>query len=865
MGEAFPTGAVLGGRFRIIGLLGRGGMGEVYRADDLTLGQSVALKFLPPAVALDPERRQAFLREVRIAREVSHPNVCRVYDIGEMDGLHYLSMEYIDGEDLASLLRRIGRLPGDKATEIARQLCGGLGAAHERGVLHRDLKPANVMIDGRGRVRITDFGLAVLAADLGQGSAPAGTPAYMAPEQLAGGELSERTDVYALGLLLYEIYTGKPVFRGGSLAEIHRLHHETTPTRPSTLITDLDPAVERAILRCLEPDPRDRPFSAMAVSASLPGGDALAAAIAAGETPSPELVAASGAVGGLRPLWGWLCLAAIAVAVFGVARFNVAHMLFAQVPLPKAPAVLADRAQEILRAVGHTTPPGDTDHGLYTEEDLLDYYEEVVKAAPAEAAPAEAAPTENPWQPILRGELPAIRYWYRQSPETLIPIRPDGIVERDDPPLIVPGMVLVALDPEGRLLEFQAVPPDRSDAAAPAATGDSAGESRVPDWSPLFTAAGLDPTTFARTVPAWTPPMFADVRAAWKAPHPSLPRDSLTIEAAGFQGRPVFFQVTGPWRKPVHEEASSDPAWVRTSRRVELAIVIAMLIGAIVMALRNVRLNRGDRRTAFRLGAYIFLVSMAYWAVAAHHASDMSKGLGRFMIALGPALFYAGSTYVIYLALEPYVRRTAPHRLIAWSRLCAGKFNDPLVGRDVLIGLVAGGALAASIWLQLLPQWLGAPPRRPEAITLEPLFGVQRAIAALLNGQPAALFNGLFFLFMPLLLQVVFRKPTLSLWVLFILLLALFASRGSHPTTDWVPTLLMLSLVFLLLVRFGLLALTAAFFMMFSLGIAPLANNLSSWYASSAIVMVAVVCALALYAFRVALAGRSPFSGLLRD
>src|SRR6266446_5831672 len=147
----FVPGTVLAERYRIIGLLGRGGMGEVYRADDLTLGHPVALKFLPPAFAQNPELLERFHGEVRNARQVSHPNVCRVYDIGEIDGQPFLTMEYIDGEDLASLLRRIGRLPADKALEIAHQLCAGLAAAHDRGVLHRDLKPANIMIDGRGR------------------------------------------------------------------------------------------------------------------------------------------------------------------------------------------------------------------------------------------------------------------------------------------------------------------------------------------------------------------------------------------------------------------------------------------------------------------------------------------------------------------------------------------------------------------------------------------------------------------------------------------------------------------------------------------------------------------------------------------
>ena len=181
----FTPGTVLAERYRVIGLLGRGGMGEVYRADDLKLGQPVALKFLPRGLASDTARRERFFAEVRLARQVSHPNVCRVYDVGEVEGLHYLSMEFVDGEDLASLLRRIGRLPPDKALEISREICAGLAAAHDKGVLHRDLKPANVMVDGRGRARITDFGLAVAAGEAAEGEI-SGTPAYMAPVQLEG-------------------------------------------------------------------------------------------------------------------------------------------------------------------------------------------------------------------------------------------------------------------------------------------------------------------------------------------------------------------------------------------------------------------------------------------------------------------------------------------------------------------------------------------------------------------------------------------------------------------------------------------------------------------------------------------------------
>jgi serine/threonine protein kinase len=186
----FLPGAMLDGRYRIHGLLGRGGMGEVYRADDLKLGQPVALKFLPRELDDDRGRLSRFLTEVKLARQVSHPNVCRVYDVGEAGGQHYLSMEYVDGEDLASLLRRIGRLPKDKAAQIARQICAGLFAAHEQGILHRDLKPANVMIDGQGRAKITDFGLAGLEEALALGCL-----AFVIVATVLLAMLSERTSM----------------------------------------------------------------------------------------------------------------------------------------------------------------------------------------------------------------------------------------------------------------------------------------------------------------------------------------------------------------------------------------------------------------------------------------------------------------------------------------------------------------------------------------------------------------------------------------------------------------------------------------------------------------------------------------------
>jgi serine/threonine protein kinase/tetratricopeptide (TPR) repeat protein len=269
--SGFTPGTILADRYRIVGLLGRGGMGEVYRADDLKLGQPVALKFLPTAFASDPAHRERFIAEVRITRQLSHPNICRVYDIGEFEGHHFLSMEYIDGEDLASLIKRIGYLPNEKAVDVMRQLIAGLAAAHERGILHRDLKPANIMLDGHGRVRITDFGIAIAAEDMQEGQI-SGTPAYMAPEQLNGQAATVRSDIYSLGLVLYEIYCGKKAFTGSTIAEL-REEKKRRPVAPSAIRPGVDPNVERLILNCLEYEPNARPSSVEQLAGTLPGGE----------------------------------------------------------------------------------------------------------------------------------------------------------------------------------------------------------------------------------------------------------------------------------------------------------------------------------------------------------------------------------------------------------------------------------------------------------------------------------------------------------------------------------------------------------------------------------------------------------------
>src|SRR5882762_7609175 len=351
----FVAGQILAERYRIVGLLGKGGMGEVYRADDLKLGQPVALKFLPEHLLSDGAALARFHREVRVARQVSHRNVCRVYDIGEIDGRHFLSMEFIKGEELSSLLRRIGRLPGDKAIQIARQICAGLAVAHDVGVLHRNLKPSNVMIDEHGNARILDFGLAGLVEEFGDDEMRAGTPAYMSPEQIEGQEQTVRSDVYSLGLVLYELFTGQRAFEASSLNDMIKLRRsDTAPTTPTSIVKDLDPGVEKVIDRCIQKDPSLRPASALQVAAALPGGDPIAAALAAGETPSPEMVAAAPTEGALKP---WIAAGLFAVFLGGLALccwLTKYSAVYRATPLNQSPEVLRAHARDIIRKLGYS-------------------------------------------------------------------------------------------------------------------------------------------------------------------------------------------------------------------------------------------------------------------------------------------------------------------------------------------------------------------------------------------------------------------------------------------------------------------------------------------------------------------------------
>src|SRR6266540_3511750 len=783
-GGGFAPGTVLAQRYRIIGLVGHGGMGEVYRADDLKLGQPVALKFLPAKLASEPAWIERFYAEVRHARGVSHPNVCRVYDVGEIEGRHFLSMEYVDGEDLASLLRRIGRLPPDKAVEIARELCAGLAAAHDKGVLHRDLKPGNVMIDGRGRAKITDFGLAVGVEDDKGGGEVSGTPAYMAPEQLSGKGASVQSDIYALGLVLYEIFTGRKVFEAATLADWRRKHSEDQPTSPSTVTPGLDPAVERVILRCLEKDPKARPRSVAAVAAALPGGNPLAAAIAAGETPSPEMVAAAGSDEGMKPAAAWACLVSILAGLALAAWLSPRAYRHGHVPLEKPPEALAERSKEIIRRFGYTEKGRDSAWGFDGNGEYRRWVEEHDKS-------------KTRWKDMEDGRPAAIYFWYRQSPATLIPERYRGEdsavglqVTESDPPPTTSGMISVELDPLGRLIRFEAVPssgPRESSAAF--------------DWSILFAEAGLDRAAFAPTEPRWLPPFYADSRIGWTEGQPERADRPLGVEAAAHHGRPVYFELVGPWSRPPRMARPAE--LMGLGRDFPLLLLGILVVGGALIARRNLRLGRSDRRGAMRLAAFVFACSMMTWAFLTSHVASDSE-LALLLLGASVALFLAGVCWLFYVALEPLIRRRWPDSLIAWTRLLSGRFADPLVGRVLLSGALLGVFAAISgEALQVGRRAIEATPPIPPLPWDTTLVG-PRAVAGHLFNPAVAMFFTLADAMLFFLLRAVLRKEWLAA-AAFVLFFAVQASLSGGLISGAVVLVVNDALIFVFL-RFGLLA-----------------------------------------------------------
>jgi len=809
----FAPGEIFASRHRIVSLLGRGAMGEVYRADDLKLGQPVALKLLAFTSEDGGGRQQRFIAEVRQARTVSHPNVCRVYDIGEADGWWYISMELVDGETLESLLRRIGRLPVEKALDIARQICAGLAAAHDRGVLHRDLKPSNIMVDGRGQVRILDFGLAVSRTDWTIGEI-AGTPAYMAPEQVVGDRATEQSDLYALGLILYELHAGRPLLTPRTIEERRRIHD--APVVP--VLLGMDPAIGRIIRACLERDPLKRPASALAVAALLPGGDPLTAAMAKGLVLSPEMIAAAGPRGALSLAQAWALLGVVLVGMLAVAtQAHVANVAVADVPKP--PEALAERARNILAAI----------RGGHDEADSASWFA-------FGAARDSTARTE-------------VTFVYRQSPRPLVARNLFHLVTEADPPADVPGMAALTLDPLGRLIGFTRV--------VEYTTTRTITKPPIADWTALFREAGLDDREFTLAQPDHTPHVTHDARFAWDRTSTAAasPR---RVTAATLEGNVVQFDTSAAGFSANTRRAPWSAGRSPLADAVLWALIVAVFLGGAALARHNVRLGLGDRLGARRLTTFVVGVGLLSAILRAHHVPLAVEELIFLLSVTGWALVWGGLTWLMYLSLEPYLRRVWPRTLISWARLLSGQVRDPLVGRDVLIGMCAGIVYSTIVVVRLRIGGHAAPAdtlfTALESLESLPHFLNIALVYQLIDSLQAALIGT----FLVLLLRLIVRKTWIAVGIGLVVGLP-FIPGGSAPL-GWelvcvIAGLLLMITVFL---RVGLLAQLAMLFTTLLVRV-PVTLDTNAWYFGQSLVVLLVVGALATYGFLVSLGGRSAF------
>ena len=445
--------------------------------------------------------------------------------------------------------------------------------------------------------------------------------------------------MYALGLVLYELFAGRPLFQVRTFEE--RVSAGNVVARSS--ISDVDPVVDRIISQCLENDSADRPPSALAVAAVLPGGDPLAAALAEGRIPSPDMIAAAGQKGSLRPALAWAFLVLVMGGTVAVAWRVEEVTLLRPDSVPKPPEVLAERARNILAAIGYDEPPVDSEFWF-------------------------AAPAPN---------SSAIRFVYRQSPNFLIPQNLLHVVTDTDPPGDAPGMASVVLDPGGRLLHLSVLPNERSRSSSPA---------RSPDWGHLFGEAGLDLETFARVETRGASLLPYNSPIAWEERH-NVSADRRRVIGAVLDGTPAYFDVAKVDEPPPSPTKLLSWGFPPVVEKLFIYMLITVFIGAGILARRNLRLGYGDRQGSRRLGVTVALGTVVQLVLGGHQVPVASEQLPFLFVSTGSALLWAGFSWLIYMSVEPYVRRWWPTTLVGWTRLISGRGRDPLVGREVLVGL----------------------------------------------------------------------------------------------------------------------------------------------------------------------------------
>ena len=370
------------------------------------------------------------------------------------------------------------------------------------------------------------------------------------------------------------------------------------------------------------------------------------------------MVADAGDVGGVAPGIGAAALGLALVGLVAVGLIAPATHLAGRDKLDKSAEVLASEARGIARKLGYDREPRDTAYAF--TQDRWGYMSHI----------EENDTSADRWDVLAQGWPSRFRFWYRESPRLLMPQiqlgEPPAVrVGPRDPPRDISGMISLELDPEGRLREFEAVPPQRDE--SPDDTGD-------PDWSALFTAAGLDPAHFDSTEPHWLPPRHADVRAAWVGSYPGRPDTEIRIEAAAYRGRAVYFGIIDAWSEPWRMQEDSPTGRERLSTIVGATMGITVMLGVVLLARHNLRMGRGDRKGAFRIAIYVALISLVGRFYSASHLPVLNNEFNLFFNSMVLGIVYGCFVWFLYIALEPYARRLWPEMLISWNRVLSGRF-----------------------------------------------------------------------------------------------------------------------------------------------------------------------------------------------
>jgi len=586
----------------------------------------------------------------------------------------------------------------------------------------------------------------------------------------------------------------------------------------------------------MQKDPSQRPASALQVAAALPGGDPIAAALAAGETPSPEMVAAAPTEGVLKPVIAAALLATF-IGVLALACWLTKYTsIYRMTSLDLPPEALRVRARDVIRKMGYAGRPLDSADGIIVKEDYLHYIEANDQSL-------------TRWN-RLRTEGPgAYRFWYRESPRYF---ETTETIQVDRPALDVSGMTSLYLDMEGRLHWFVGVPPQRE---------PPVGENARPDWTVPFREAGLEMANFKEVASTSVPLHAYDTRSAWDGADPAHPELKTHVEAAAFRGKPVYFETIYPWDQPVRQEQTPESGRNRALIFILIAVYIVVVVGSALVARKNLNLGRGDRRGATRMALLFFVLRMLYWLFMEHHNGLPDYEFGLFVVHLALAVFLGVFLWVLYVALEPFVRKRWPQRIISWSRLLAGGYRDPLVGRDILIGAVFGvGMILLGLLTSIGLRWIGRPP----ALALTPgntSIGAHLFIGKFMSQMNAGIFLPFISLFLLLLFMTVLRRERLAFGILWLLLATVNVLIGQVHVLMIPFAALSAFLATFVLYRFGLLAAVVALFFAHLWVFFPMTTELSAWYATDFLMALTICVGLVIFGFYTSLAGQPLFGG----